>query len=91
MRPEAAGFKRLAGAIDIGVQCPRQPANGTVRDVPGHRLHRLEIAGTGDGKARFDNIHPHTLQCLGNADLFLLGHGGAGALLAVPQGGIEDK
>src|SRR5690606_16828682 len=53
-------------------------------------FHRREIAGTGNGKARLDHVHPQTLQGLGDAEFFLLGHRGAGALFAVTQGGIED-
>src|SRR5690606_36479201 len=55
----------------------------------GNRLHRLEIPLAGNGETGFDDIHPHPFQRLGDTQFFVLVHGGAGALLAVTQGGIE--
>ncbi len=34
---------------------------------------------------------PICVEELGDLELLLVGHGGAGALLAVAQGGIEDE
>ena len=59
-------------------------------DLAGDGLHRLEVAGRGDGEAGLDHVHAEVLQGVG--DLQLLGqvHAGAGRLLAVAQGGVED-
>ena len=56
----------------------------------GDGLHRLEVAGRGDGEAGLDDVHAEVLE--GAGDLELLGqvHAAAGALLAVAQRGVED-
>ena len=41
------------------------------------------------GKAGLDDVDAHVVEHLGDLDLFLERHGGAGALLAVAQGGVE--
>src|SRR5262249_14269824 len=38
-----------------------------------------------------DDVDAHLVEELGNLKLLLMGHGGARALLAVAQGGIEDE
>ena len=42
------------------------------------------------GKAGLDDVDAHVVEQLGDFELLLMGHGGAGALLAVAQGGVED-
>ena len=42
------------------------------------------------GKAGLDDVDAHLIEQLGDFELFLMRHGGAGALLAVAQGGVED-
>src|SRR5262249_46424765 len=54
-------------------------------------LHRGEVALRGDRKAGLDNVDAHLVEELGDLELLLMGHGGARALLAVAQGGIEDE
>jgi hypothetical protein len=41
------------------------------------------------GKAGLDDIDAHVVEHLGDLEFFLEGHGGAGALFAVAQGGVE--
>jgi len=54
-------------------------------------LHRLEITFGSDREAGLDDVHPHFIEHLRDLELFLMGHGGAGALFAIAQGGIEDQ
>ena len=49
-----------------------------------------EVAFRGDRKAGLDDVDAHGVEQLGDLDLLFVGHGGAGALLAVAQGGVED-
>ena len=49
-----------------------------------------EIALRGDREAGLDDVDAHVVEQLGDLELLLVGHGGAGALLAVAQGGVED-
>ena len=83
-RPE-----RLAGAFDVLVQRPRQTADGAVLDRLGHGPDRLEVTGTGNRKTGLDDIHMHFLQRPGDTHFFIPGHGGAGTLFTVAQGGVE--
>ena len=53
-------------------------------------LHGGEVAVRGDGKAGLDDVDAHGVEQFGDFELFLMRHGGAGALLAVAQGGVED-
>jgi hypothetical protein len=79
------------------------PAARTSRSLARAREHTVEFLMTpamalmasaspwaGGGEARLDDIHAQAFQLPGDADLLVLGHGGAGALLAVAQSGIEN-
>ncbi len=82
--------QRLAGTLDIGIQRTGKAADGTVLDGVGNGLDRIEVTRAGNGKTGLDHINLHALQCLGNTQFFILGHGCAGALLTVTQGGIKN-
>ena len=43
------------------------------------------------GKAGLDDVDAHLVEQRGDFELLLVGHGGAGALLAVAQGGVENN
>ena len=43
------------------------------------------------GKAGLDDVDAHRVEQVGDLELFLEGHGRAGALLAVAQRGVEDQ
>ena len=83
-------FQRFAGAVDILEAGARQTADGCALDDLGNLLHRLEIAGRGNGKARFDDIDAHLVQQFGDLEFFLMRHRRAGRLFAIPQSGVED-
>ena len=84
-------FQRFTGTVDIGIQGSGQGADGALLDGIGNRFNRFEVTGAGDGKARFDHIHAQLFQLFGDAQLLILGHRRAGALLAVTQGGIKNN
>ncbi len=83
-------FQRFAGAIDILEAGARQAANAGALDDPGNLLHRLEIAGRGDGKAGLDHIDAHFIQEFRDLQLLLMGHRRTRRLFAVAQRGVED-
>ena len=56
----------------------------------GDGLHRLEVAGRGDGEAGLDDVHAEVREGVGHLQLLGQVHAGAGRLLAVAQGGVED-
>ena len=82
---------RGPGARDVGLDGPGQARHarpfGAARDFG----HGLEVAVTGDREAGLDDVDPHMVEQFGHLELVLERHGGAGALLAVAQGGVEDE
>jgi len=91
---DARGFRvfhRFPAAVDVLVIRPRQAADGGIPCPPGNLGHSGEIALTGNRKARLDDIHAHLVQKTSDLQLFVMGHGGAGALFAVAQGGVENQ
>ena len=70
---------------------PRQAADGGVFHPARDFRHRLEIALRGDREAGLDHIDAQRVQNIGDFQLFLESHRGAGALLAVAQGGVENE
>jgi hypothetical protein len=51
--------------------------------------HSKVAVGAG-GKTGLDHVDLQALQLAGDPQLLVLGHGGAGGLLAVAQGGVEN-
>ena len=84
------GLYRLGAAVDVLEGSTREPADDRVSAALGNLAHGGEVAFRGDGKARLDDVDAHLIEQLGDFELLFMGHGGARALLAVAQGGIED-
>ena len=80
----------LGGARNVAVVGACQRTHGGVLDQAGDGLHRVEVTVGGRGKPGFDDVHAQPLQLPRDAQLLVLGHGGAGRLLAIAQGGVED-
>ena len=84
------GLDRFAGAVDVLLAGAREAGDdgalGTARDF----LHGGEIAVRRNGETGLDDVDAHFVEQLGHLELLVEGHGGAGALLAVAQGGVED-
>ena len=81
---------RLGAAVDVLEGGAREATDHRVLGAPGDLLHRGEVTVGGDGKAGLDNVDAHLIEQFGDLELLLMGHGRAGALLAVAQGGVED-
>ncbi len=81
---------RLGAAVDVLEGGARKSADHRVLGALGDLVHGGEIALRGDRKAGLDDVDAHLVEQLGDLELLLVGHGGAGALLAVAQGGVED-
>jgi hypothetical protein len=85
-RPRLANFR---AAVDVLGMRPRQAGDHGVLGAPGDFADRLEITLGSDREARLDDIDAHVVEHLGDFELLLEGHGGARALFAVAQGGVE--
>ena len=85
------GLERLGCNLDVFVDGTREAAYGALvaRDTA-NLGDTLEVAGAGDGEARLDNIDVHADELPRDDELFLGVHAGAGRLLAIAQGRIED-
>ncbi len=85
------GLDRLGAAVDVLRRGARQAADHRVLRPLGDLVDGGEIAFRGDRETGLDDIDTHIVQQFGDLELFLVGHGGAGALLAVAQGGVENN
>ena len=87
---------RLAGLIASAQRSislndgAREPADDGVLGALGDLVHGREVAVGRDREAGLDDVDAHLVEQLGDLELLLVRHGGARALLAVAQGGVED-
>ena len=72
------GLDGLGAAVDILWGGSLKAANdgilGSLRDL----IHRVKIAFRRDGESRLDDVNSHLIKHLGDLELLLVGHGGAG-------------
>ncbi len=85
------------GFVDVAAGGAGQPADhrgaaavGRVAHFDGDAPHGFQVIRGGGREARFDHIHAQAGQRARHFQLFGAGHGRAGGLLAVAQGGVED-
>ena len=90
MRGRSADCERLGGAVDVLAGGARQAATVEFFTCLDDFADGFEIAVGGDREAGFDHVDAHLLEHRGDAQLLLEVHRGAGRLLAVAQGGVED-
>jgi hypothetical protein len=86
----ASRFHGGAGGINVGVDTAGQAANDWTADGPGNFLDGIEISPTGNREARLDDIDPEASELASDLEFLATRHGGAGALLPVAKGGVED-
>jgi hypothetical protein len=90
MRPRCGGLQGLGATVDIDLVSAAQAGDGAVLDDLGDLADRLEVAVRGDREAGLDDVDPHLLEDLGEFQLLVVRHRGAGRLLAVAHGGVEN-
>ena len=83
------GTDGLGAAVDVLLRGTRQAADHGVAAALGDLVDGLEVAIGRERIAGLDDIDAHVVQHGGDVELLLEGHGRAGALLAVAQGGVE--
>ncbi len=84
------GGDGVTGGFDILFQGPGQGADGRGLDPLSDAVDGVEIPGARRGEARLDDVHAQLLELAGDLDLLFGVHGGAGALLPVTEGGVEN-
>ena len=77
-------------ALDVLGMTARQAANGGVGDLRCDGVDGFEVAIGRDRETRLDDIDAKGLELARDLELFGLCEGGAGRLLAVAQGRVED-
>ena len=90
MRPRLAGLIASPQRSMSFWPGAREPRHDRVLRALGDLVDGREIAFRGDREAGLDDVDAHGVEHLGDFELLLMGHGGAGRLLAVAQGGVED-
>ena len=80
---------RRRAAVDVVRMRPREPRDDSVLRAAADLADCLKVAFARDGETGLDDVDAHVVEHLGDLELFLEGHGGAGALFAVAQGGVE--
>jgi hypothetical protein len=80
---------RVPGGLDVLLRRPRKAADDGSLDLPGDRLHGLEVAGRGDREARLDDVDAQPRELMRDLDLLLAVQGDARRLLAVTQRRVE--
>jgi hypothetical protein len=83
-------FHRLPAAINVFVIGAGQTADRRVFRAFGNLGHGGEIALGRNRETGLDHIDAHFVQEAGDLQLFVMGHGGAGGLFPVAQGGVKN-
>jgi hypothetical protein len=81
---------RFPAAVDVLEVRAGEAADGAVLGPLRDFGDRGEVAFGGDGEAGLDDVDAHLVEEAGDLQLLFMGHGRAGALLAVAEGGVED-
>ena len=81
---------RLHGPLRVAVLAAGERGDGDALRLLGDPADRLEVAGRGGREAGLDDVHLEARELPGDLELLGDGEAGAGRLLAVAQGGVED-
>jgi len=81
---------RFAGAVDVLLAGAGEPADRRILGALGNFVDGGKIPFRGNWKSGLDDIDAHGVEDFGDFKFLFMRHRGAGRLLAVAQGGIED-
>ena len=79
------------GLINVVWMGPGQRGDDGALDLSGDGGYSLEVAGGTGGEARLDDVHVHPLKLSGDFHLFGAGHADSSRLLAIAEGGVQEK
>ena len=79
MRPRLAGLIASPQRSMSFWPARDEPADHRVLGALGDLVHGGEVAFRGDREAGLDDVDAHLVEQLGDFELLLMGHGGAGA------------
>src|SRR5262252_1458079 len=89
--PPRRGLDRFRAAVDVLEASAGKAADHGIFAALGDLVDAGEIAFGGDREAGLDHVDAHCVEHLRDFELFLMRHGGAGALLAIAQCRVEDE
>src|SRR6516164_5957990 len=89
--PPRRGLDRFRAAVDVLEAGAGKAADHGIFAALGDLVDASEIAFGGDRETGLDHVDAHCVEHLRDFELFLMRHGGAGALLAIAQCGVEDE
>ena len=81
----------LTGAGDVAGDGAGETSDDRLLGALGDFVDAFKVALAGDRETGLDDVDAHLLQNFSDFELLFQGHGGAGALLAVAQGGVENQ
>ena len=81
---------RLDRLLRVAVAAAREGGNRDAPDLLRDPVDCLPVAGRGGGEARLDDVDVEAHELARDLELLGGGEAGAGRLLAVAQGGVED-
>ena len=88
--PPLGRLDGLGAAVDVLERGAGKTADHRILGALGDFVDGGKVALRGDRKSGLDDVDTHFVEQLGDLELFLVRHGGAGGLLAVAQGGVEN-
>ena len=86
----SAGSSASTRALRVAVAAAREAGDRDALRLLGDALDGLEVAGRRGREARLDDVDVEAHELAGDLDLLGDGQPGAGRLLAVAQGRVED-
>ena len=90
-RPAARDGECLDGGIEVVAARPRERRDGGSAHGRCDCAHAFEVARGGDGEPRLDHVDPQLVERVGDLDLLVRREDDARRLLAVSQGGVENR
>ena len=90
-RAAARDGECLDGGVEVLAARPRERRDGGSAHGRCDCAHAFEVAGRGDREPRLDHVDPERVERVGDLHLLVGREGDARRLLAVSQGGVENR
>ena len=91
MRRRARRLERPAGTLDVGGVAARECGDHRAADVRGDHADGFGVRLGRDRETGLDDVHAERRELVRQLELLVDPHRKSGRLLAVAQGGVEDR